>query len=60
MDHVVILDIDDISSEEKMELFFNAATRSTFSLTLMINSQLKELFIRRNFYTHDMYDDEIQ
>ena len=60
MDHVVILDINDISSDVNMALLFNAATRSTFSLTLMINSHLRDLFVKRNFYTHDMYEDEIQ
>ena len=60
MDHVVILDINDISSDEKMELLFNAATRSTYSLTLMINSLLKDLFITRKLDTHDMYNDELQ
>jgi len=60
MEHVVILEIDDISSNEKIELFFNAATRSTFSLTLMINDKLKNLYTRRQLDTHEMYSDELQ
>ena len=59
MEHVVILEIDDITSKDKIELFFNAATRSTFSLTLFINESLQDLYARRQIRSQNLYSDEI-
>ena len=59
MENVIVVDIDDISSETMMNLFYTAATRSTFSLTLFIHQSLQELFIRRQSLTNKLYSDEL-
>ena len=59
MENVIVVDIDDISSESKMNLFYTAATRSTFSLTLFMHHSLQELFLRRQDLTNSLYSDEL-
>ncbi len=58
-EHILVVDIDQISSPEMMELLYNAATRSTFSLTLTMDMKLLDLYGRRSMNAFRMYKDEI-
>jgi len=58
-EHVIIVDIDNITTKESMELFYTGATRSTFSLTLFINQSQQMLFYDHIKIITELYKDEL-
>ena len=59
MENVIVVDIENISAIDTMNLFYTAATRSTFSLTLFMHKSLQELFLRRQSIITELYSDEL-